>query len=939
MSAPSTAPITAGSLAGLLRGKVAGPVLDDRGNQAVYAHDASIHRVLPQVVVLPASTDDVLAVLEVCTDTGVALTSRGGGTSIAGNAIGPGVVLDFSRHLDAVRDIDVDGRTARVQPGVVLDTLQHRLAPHRLRFGPDPSSHDRCTIGGMIGSNACGSHSVAWGTTADSVQSLTVALPSGDVVVLERDCTDPALLRRLTAVRDAALGPIRAELGRFPRQVSGYALQHLLPEHGVDPARAFVGSEGTLGVVLEARVGLVDLPAQQALVVAGYPDLVAAAAASPGLRAGGPLTVEALGTDVVAAYDSRPGPHPRPTLPRGSAWLLAQVGGASPEEARERAEALAAVARQSGASAVDIVTAQADQRALWRIRERGAGLASRTVDGRESWAGWEDAAVPPERLADYLGEFERLLSDHQRHGVIYGHFGEGCVHVRIDHDLRSAPGRAAYREFQEQATALVVRHGGVPSGEHGDGRARSELLSRVYSPDLLAAFSGLKHVFDPENLLNPGVLVDPAPLDADIGLALARPHHRRLAFTFPDDHGDIGVAASRCVGIGACRRDSGGGMCPSFRATRDERHSTRGRARVLAEMLDGNLADDGWSSTEAHDALDLCLSCKACSNECPVSVDMATYKAEFLHQHYRRRLRPRAHLSLGWLPLWLTLARRVPRLANTALRVRGLHRLAGIDPSRALPTIRADRGARRRPTGGSTRARPDAVLLWADTFTRTFAPQVLDDAVAVLTAAGYAVQLPDRNLCCGLTWVTTGQLGIARRVMQRTVDGLAAYPEMPVVTLEPSCGSTLHDDLPALLGSEHARRVGRRVMTFAQALEGRDLDLRPVDTDEADMVAQFHCHQRASTGTTADLALLERLGVTPTTVDDGCCGLAGSFGFEPGHAEVAQRCAEQSFVPVLERSRDGATVLADGFSCRLQIEQVSGRRPQHLAQLLRRQLR
>jgi len=923
-------PTTPDRLAALLRESVAGPVLDDRGNQAAYAHDASNHRVLPQVVVLPESSDDVLAVLAACRETGTPLTSRGAGTNIAGNAIGTGVVLDFSRHLDTIVEVDVDARTATVQPGVVLDSLQSRLAPHGLRFGPDPSTHDRCTIGGMIGTNACGSHSVAWGTTADSVRAMTVALADGRVVRLERGGTDPALLDALTGLRDSALAPIRAELGRFPRQVSGYGLQYLLPEHGTDLARAFVGSEGTLGVLLEAEIELVERPRHQALVVAGYPSLVDAAAAAAALRPGAPLTIEALGSEVVAAYDRHRGPHPRPTLPAGSAWLLLEAGGVTLDDARAHADALSTLARQVGSDAVELVTEPADQRALWRIRERGAGLASRTSEGREAWPGWEDAAVPPEHLAGYLSDFEALLAEHHLTGVIYGHFGEGCVHVRIDYDLRSEPGQAAYRAFQEQAADLVVRHGGVPSGEHGDGRARSELLSRVYSPELISAFAAYKHAFDPDDLLNPGVLVDPSPIDGDLWLATARPHHRRLAFSYPEDGGDIGVAVNRCVGVGACRRSSGGGMCPSFRATRDERHSTRGRARVLTEMLDGNLREEGWSAQEAHDALDLCLACKACAGECPVSVDMATYKAEFLHQHYRRRLRPRAHLSLGWLPAWLALARRAPRIANRALGLPGLHRVAGIDPSRPLPRLSTGRIRSPRETHPG-----EPVLLWVDTFTRAFAPEVVDDAVAVLGAAGYAVRLPEPDLCCGLTWVTTGQLGIAKRVMRRTVRALAAHPDLPVVTLEPSCGSTLRDELPALLDTEAAGRLSRRVLSFAEALQERELHLRPVSDD---VVAQFHCHQRATTGTSADLEVLRRAAVTPVTVDEGCCGLAGSFGFEPGHSEVSRTCAEQSFVPVLDAAAEDAVVLADGFSCRLQIEQVSGRRPRHLAQLLREHL-
>jgi FAD/FMN-containing dehydrogenase/Fe-S oxidoreductase len=870
----------------------------------------------------------VLHVLAVCRELGVPLTARGGGTSIAGSAIGAGVVLDTSRHLDRVLDIDADARRAVVQPGVVLDDLQRAAVPMRLRFGPDPSTHDRCTIGGMIGTNACGSHSVAWGTTADNVVSVSVALASGDVAVLG----PPSISAGLSAVRDGALAPIRRELGRFPRQVSGYGLQYLLPERGPEPAKAFVGSEGTLGIVLEATLALVDEPEHRILVVAGFADLLAAAAAAPHLRTDGVLTIEALGSDLVDAYDSRPGPHRRPRLPDGHAWLLLECAGSSIAESSDRARSVTDLARSAGAMAIDTVGDATARRALWRIRERGAGLATRTVEGIETWPGWEDAAVPAERLAAYLADFHGLLSDHGRSGVLYGHFGEGCVHVRIDHDLRSQRGRAAYREFQRQAADLVARHGGVPSGEHGDGRARSALLSRVYSPALLDAFAAYKHVFDPGNLLNPGVLVDPPPVDADLRLARARPHRGGLAFTYREDAGDIGIATARCVGVAACRRERGGGMCPSFRATRDERHSTRGRARLLGEMLDGDLADDGWRSIDVRDALDLCLACKACVAECPVSVDMATYKAEFLHQHYRFRTRPRSHLSLGWLPFWLAAARRAPRLTNRVLARPALRRLAGLDPDRTLPALPPRRVVGRGARSGSV---GQPVLLWVDTFTRTFSPDVVQDAIAVLNAAGYDVRFSDSGLCCGLTWVTTGQLGTARRVMRRAVRRLATYPDLPIVTLEPSCGSALRNDLPALVDTTEARRVAARVQTLAQALADRPLELGPM---RRAVVTQFHCHQRATVGTVADLGVLRRMDIEPMNVEEGCCGLAGNFGFEPGHAEVSRRCAEQSFMPVLSQAPTDALVLADGFSCRVQIAQMGGRTALHLAQLLRRQL-
>jgi FAD/FMN-containing dehydrogenase/Fe-S oxidoreductase len=922
----TTAPAT---FAAHLAARVDGEVLTDGGTLAAYASDASNHRMVPRAVVLPRSAEDVTAVVRACVEEGVPMTSRGAGTNIAGAALGSGVVLDHTRHLNRVLDVDLEGRTAVVQPGLVLDHLQAAVAGAGLRFGPDPSTHNRCTLGGMIGTNACGSHSVAWGTTADNVV---------DLEVLRADDGPPRWLSSghfdepLADLAARHLSAIRTELGRFRRQISGYALQHLLPEAGPDLARAFTGTEGTCGVVTSARVRLVEVPRVRALVVLGFSSVLAAAAAAPGLRTTDALTIEGIDAHLVRAFDTRPGPKSRPELPAGEAWLLVEVGGDTPDEVRERADLVVRAAPAS--TGARVLTESAEQRAFWTIRERGAGLATRTAEGAEAWPGWEDAAVPPERLSDYLAGFHRLMTDHGREGVAYGHFGEGCVHVRIDHDLLTDQGRRAYRRFQEDAADLVVSHGGSLSGEHGDGRARSELLSKMYSPEMLTAFAEFKQVFDPGNVFNPGIITDPEPMDATLRLAIQKPQVVDLAFGYREDDGDFSKAMRRCVGVGACRKTTGGGMCPSYRATSDERHSTRGRARILFEMLDGHLADDGWRSEDVHDALDLCLGCKACSNECPVSVDMATYKAEFLHQHYRRRLRPASHYSMGWLPLWLRAARRMPRLANLTLKSKLLARLGGIDANRTMPALAEDpvrRPAAPVPATGAKRLGP--VTLWVDTFTASFDPGIASDALAVLTAAGYDVTVVGPAVCCGLTWVSTGQLDRARRVMRGAVSALREAPG-DIVVLEPSCAAALRGDLPELLQTADAEMVGRRIRTIAEAVLDADLPLKPLPEH---VVAQFHCHQRAVFGTQADRTLLERMGVTLSSVDDGCCGLAGNFGFEAGHYDVSVKCAEQSFMPVLAE-HPSSQVLADGFSCRLQIDQIGQRPTLHIAQLLRAQL-
>ena len=921
----------------LLRAGVRGEVRDDPATRGIYATDASNHRVPPAFVAFPRDAEDVTTLLANSVAAGIPVTSRGAGTNCAGNAIGPGLVMDLSRHLNDLPEIDPAARTARVQPGLVLDRLQEAASGHGLLFGVDPSTHSRCTLGGMIGTNACGSHSVAWGTTADNVVSLDVVLADGTAVTLGADdrhspSAEP-LARRLHGVRDAYLGDIRTGLGRFERQISGYGLQYLLPEHGGQLAKAFVGSEGTCGIVTSAVVRLHEAPATRALVVIGFADEVAAATAAPDIAVLGPLTVEGIDEAVVRTSDLRMGATRRPELPPGGAWLMIELGGADVDAVRDQVSGLVAVADQHGSLGHQVLVDVADQRACWAIRERGAGLASRSVEGREFSPGWEDAAVPPAQLGAYLQDFRALMAGHGRTGMVYGHFGEGCVHVRIDHDLLSEGGRVAYRAFQEDAADLVVAHQGSLSGEHGDGRARSELLGRMYGDRVLEAFGAFKHAFDPGGVLNPGVLVDPDPLDAHLRAEHSAPFRKDLAFLYPDDDGDLSKALRRCTGVGACRKSSGGGMCPSYRATSEEMHSTRGRARVLAEMLDGSVVPDAWQSDSVHEALDLCLSCKACSSECPVGVDMATYKAEFLHQRYRRRLRPKAHYSMGWLPVWLAGARLAPRLANRLTGVGWVQKLAkragGIDARRALPRLAEEPlGREFRSRRRSDRGEP--VVLWIDTFTRTFSPEVARAAVEVLEDVGYRVDLAPSTVCCGLTWVSTGQLDIARKVMARSVRLLDRSGNgAPIVALEPSCATALRHDAGLLLGDEATSRVAGRIVSLAEIVADR---LPPVEA-RTTALAQFHCHQRATFGTAADRAVLEAAGVDLTSVDEGCCGLAGNFGFEDGHYDVSVACAEEALLPAV-REHGPQPILADGYSCRLQIEQLGGRRAVHLAELL-----
>ncbi|HEY2261525.1 MAG TPA: FAD-binding and (Fe-S)-binding domain-containing protein, partial [Streptosporangiaceae bacterium] len=656
-------------LAAALRAAGLAEADDSPRRRAEYSSDASNYRVVPEVVAFPRDAGEVAAALDVARQAGVPLTSRGGGTSIAGNSVGSGVVLDFSRHMNRVLAVDPEARTAVVEPGAVLDRITAAAAGHGLRFGPDPSTHSRATIGGSIGNNSCGARALMYGRTADNVVSLDVLTAAGERIAarrLDRDglAAAPVVGAALDALVASHLGLIRTEFGRFTRQVSGYSLEHLLPENGADLARFLVGTEGTLGVVTGATVRLVPSPKAVALAVLGYPGLPEAAEATPGLLPHQPVAVEGMDARLVEMFRARRGAASIPALPRGQAWLFVETAGETEAAARAAAERLIA-----DAGCLDsLVVTGAPARALWRVREDGAGLGSRTPADAPAWPGWEDAAVPPPHLGAYLRDFAALMTEHNLDGLAYGHFGDGCVHIRIDFPFTTAAGR--YRTFVVAAAQLVGRYGGSMSGEHGDGRARSELLPAMYSPDAIAAMAAVKAIFDPGNMLNPGVLVDPAPLDADLRVPQARPLRTGLGFAYPHDGGDLSAAVHRCVGVGKCRADTtatGGVMCPSYLATRDEKDSTRGRARVLQELANGTLVH-GFGSAEVAESLDLCLSCKGCSSDCPAGVDMATYKAEVLYQRYRRRLRPAAHYSLGWLPRWARLAARAPGAANAALR-------------------------------------------------------------------------------------------------------------------------------------------------------------------------------------------------------------------------------------------------------------------------------
>ena len=1012
------------------------------GTRARYSSDAGLTRIPPLAVAFPRTPEQAIAAFDLARAHGVPLTARGGGTSCASNAIGPGLVLDFSRHMNRVISIDPEARTATVEPGCVGSTLQAAAAKHGLRFGPDPSSQNRATIAGMVANNACGPHATAWGRTSDNIVSLDCVDGRGRCFTATTG-RDSALrdVPGLASLIDSNLAPIRTQLGRFKRQVSGYSLEHLTPEGGRNLAAMLAGTEGTLVLILSVTVRLVPLPDAPVLAALGYRSMIEAADDVPALLAHSPLAVEGMDRRLVDVVRAHKGPGAVPALPEGEGWLLVEVGapGENVTASLERARALCAAS-----AAVDTVVYPPGEQAsaLWRIRADGAGLGGRTPpDGagggdQQAWPGFEDAAVPPESLGAYLRDFTALMEEFDIDGLLYGHFGDGCVHVRLAMPLETPEGVAHSRAFLQSAARICAAHGGSVSGEHGDGRARGELLRFMYTPEMLDLFARVKHVFDPDNLLNPGVLASPMdeaeaasrararnagaataagalelqpgvdPLDFGLRRVAARPMPADGGFAFTHDGGDFTAAVHRCTGVGKCRAGvSGTFMCPSYLATRDEKDVTRGRARILQEAANSQLVK-AIDSPEVLEALDLCLACKACSADCPAGVDMARYRSEALFRTYRGRMRPLSHYTLGWLPRLTRVTARVPglaRIANLVMSVAPLRSLAfrviGLDPRRGMPALQSGTftaWARRRnllagsvpasassdpisgtrERGGTTASSDPArerdaaptsstparereaatassmadspilsgprdpggrpyALVWADSFSQT-----LDDAgaravVDVLEANGFApIIAPDA--CCGLTWITTGQLTGAKKHLTSLLSVLAPFAAsgIPIVGVEPSCTAVLRDDLLDLLPEDpRSALVSGATRTLAEVLSVVPASARRLPSLEGvEIVAQPHCHHYSVMGWDADQALLESLGARVTRLE-GCCGLAGNFGMEAGHYDLSVAVASHSLLPSLSAKPD-AVYLADGFSCRTQAAQLAGRGGVHLATLL-----
>jgi FAD/FMN-containing dehydrogenase/Fe-S oxidoreductase len=938
----------AAALERALRQAVEGEVRFSAGDRVLYSATGANYRHVPIGVVVPRTVDDIAATVAVCREHDAPVLPRGGGTSLAGQCTNIAVVIDCSKYLNRIIEIDPERKLARVEPGLVLDDLRHEAErSYGLTFGPDPSTHEYCTLGGMIGANSCGVHSVLsdfYGEgprTSDNVHELSVLTyrgeqlqvgPGGAGLPVGVDESLRSLIERYG-------GLVRSRYPNIPRRVSGYNLDDLLPEKGFHVARALAGTEGTCVTVLEATVHLVESPPYRTLVIAGYVDAAAAADHVPVVLAHKPLGLEGVDEtliqDMTAVGKHK---HDLSLLPDGHGWLLIETGGATKEEADDRGrEIMNALRKAGGLLGVKLYDDPESEHHVWEVREAGLGATAFIPGKPDTYEGWEDSAVPPERLGDYLRELAKLTRRYGYESALYGHYGQGCVHARWNFDLVTREGIATWRRFLDDAADLVLSFGGSLSGEHGDGQSRAELLPKMFGEELVSAFREFKSIWDPDWKMNPGKVVDPRPITGDLRLGTDyAPPQVSTTFTFPNDHGSFAHATTRCVGIGKCRHHSGGVMCPSYMVTREEKHSTRGRAHLLWAMVNKDELPL-WSSGEVLDALDLCLSCKGCTHECPVNVDMPTLKSEFLSHHYARKLRPRSAYAFGLIDQWARVASLAPRLVNAVTQTRRLSPLAkaaaGVAPERRLPPFAGrtlQSWMRNRPAGTGRR-----VILWPDTFTNHFEPRVGGAAVRVLESAGFQVTVPRGHVCCGRPLYDYGFLGLARRYLERTIDLLRAdlRAGIPVVGVEPSCLAVFRDELPKMLPLDNdATRLSKQSFHFAEFVEKERIEVPRL---ERQVLVQPHCHASATGGSEPERSLLERMGAEIESPDSGCCGMAGAWGYEREHYEVSQACGERALFPAVRAAADDVVIVADGFSCRHQIQQGrTGRRAMHVAELL-----
>jgi FAD/FMN-containing dehydrogenase/Fe-S oxidoreductase len=949
----------ADSLARQLRTTIKGEVRFNRGSRAAYSMDASNYRQIPIGVVVPRDEADVITTVSICRKFGAPILSRGGGTSLAGQGCNVAVVLDFSKHLNRILELDPAGRFARVQPGLVLDTLRDAAEKYGLTFAPDPSTHNRCTLGGMIGNNSSGTHSLMGGKVQDNIEELRVLLYDGTILtvgatsseelaqVIRENSRRGQIYSGLLRLRDRYGALARDRFAKIPRRVSGYNFDELLPETSFNVARALVGSEGTCVIVLEAKVRLVHSPPYKSLVCLGCKDVFVAADSVPDILRFKPIALEGFEGDVLAVMRQKNlQPENIALLPPGNGYLLAEFGGDTAAEADAEADKLVNWLRKQPVPPVIKVVRDPDEvKRIWKVREASNG-GTTVIPGQHSITheGWEDAAVHPRMLGRYLRDYKALLTKHGYKGWYYGHFGEGCVHQRVTFDLETDRGVRTFRRFLEEAADLVVQYGGSISGEHGDGHARAFLYEKMFGPELVDGFRQFKQLWDPDNKLNPGKVVDPYPPEAFLKLgADYNPLPVKTHFHFPDDQGSLEKATQRCVGVGACRKTDAGTMCPSYQVTRDEIHSTRGRAHLLFEMLQGELLKGGWRDRAVKESMDLCLSCKGCKSECPTNVDIATYKSEFLSHYYEGRPRPFNHYAFGFIDRWARLASFAPKLVNAINSSPVISRVAKamlqVAQQREIPKLAEETFARwvRKHPASSGLGRE--VVLFVDTFNNYFRPRTARAAWEVLQKAGFAVHVPQtqEHLCCGRPLYDFGLLGAAKKYLQKVLHALEPYVNagLPVIMLEPSCASVFRDELRGLFPHHGvAYRLRQQTFTLSSFLQTQN-DYEPPRLSGRKVLLHGHCHHKAVLKFGDEEALLRRMGVELKSLDSGCCGMAGPFGFESANTAIAQALGERVLLPAVRACGPETIVLTDGFSCHEQIAQNTNREPLHIAEVLR----
>ncbi len=935
----------------------------DDGHRAVYASDASLYRQIPIGVVVPRTLDDFVKGIEVCRRHNAPVLMRGGGTSMCGQTVNIAVVFDLSAFCDAILDVDPVSGTALVEPGVVCDSLRDAAEQHGLTFAPDPSTHSRCTLGGMIANNSCGPHSVMAGKTLENVEALEVMTydgarfwvgPTTDEElksIIAAGGRQGEIYGRLRDLRDRYAVLIRSKFPDIKRRVSGYNLDQLLPENGFNVARALVGTEGTCALTLQARVRLVKSPAKRVVLVLGFADIYVAADAVPEYQRFSPIAIEGLDRAIIRGLQARNLAQAEiDLLPDGDAWVMVEFGADTVEEATAQARQAEAYfsARPAGpVPSAWVVTDPVVQKRIWSIRENGASATQLSIDPDipDPQVGWEDAAVDPLRLGEYLRSFQALVDRYGYCTSLFGHFGDGCVHARITFNLRTVEGVAQFRAFIREAAQLVVDCGGSLTGEHGDGQAKAEFLPIMFGDELMEALREFKRIWDPENRLNPGKVVDAYRVDENLRMG---PQYKvvkiatRMDFRSAEGDG-FQRAVEHCVGMGRCRSGKANTMCPSYRATKEERFSTRGRSRLFWEMLQGDVIKDGWNSESVKEALDTCLACKGCRSDCPTHTDMASYKAEFLSHYYEKHMRPRQALTMGRIGDWAPLAAKVPWLANLMTQTPVLSSISklvgGVASGRDMPKFATEpfrKLARKRKT-----AQPGArkVILWVDTFCEHFHPEVAEAAVEVLGHAGFESVLPATLLCCGRPLYDFGYIDLAREKLRKVLDVVGtqmaqdADAPIAVVGLEPGCMSVFKDELLKLFPDDpRAKRLASSVWLLGDFLH--DHGYQPPRM-EIDVLVHAHCHQKSLFGTKGDVALLKAMGARAVHLDSGCCGMAGSFGFNPEHIEISKAVGELVLLPAVRQVGQDTVILTNGFSCREQIRQGAGREVMHLAEFLR----